>query len=196
MRWLIQYSRARREKNMAFRHVLLAPRAAVLDQPAHPQRRAPLRPHLDRHLLRRTPHSPALHFQRTLHIRQRLFDDVHPRLPRALFDQIHRLVEHPLRQRLLAALHQVAHELGDGLAVVARIRRHRPPDRLLAAAHVAAALGRLAPYLERDCLRSFTPAASSVPRMILYRTPGRSLTRPPRIITIECSWRLCPSPGM
>src|SRR5882724_8052253 len=29
-----------------------------------------------------------------------------------------------------------------------------------------------------------------------YRTPGRSFTRPPRIITIECSCRLCPSPGM
>src|SRR6058998_3708363 len=26
--------------------------------------------------------------------------------------------------------------------------------------------------------------------------PGRSFTRPPRIITIECSCRLCPSPGM
>src|SRR3954453_23693980 len=26
--------------------------------------------------------------------------------------------------------------------------------------------------------------------------PGRSLTRPPRISTTECSWRLCPSPGM
>src|SRR5918997_4610714 len=26
--------------------------------------------------------------------------------------------------------------------------------------------------------------------------PGRSFTRPPRISTIECSWRLWPSPGM
>src|ERR1700726_3693190 len=32
--------------------------------------------------------------------------------------------------------------------------------------------------------------------MILYRTPGRSLTRPPRTSTTECSCRLCPSPGM
>src|SRR5438445_665751 len=30
----------------------------------------------------------------------------------------------------------------------------------------------------------------------LYRTPGRSRTRPPRTSTIECSWRLWPSPGM
>src|SRR3954451_22099232 len=32
--------------------------------------------------------------------------------------------------------------------------------------------------------------------MILYRTPGRSFTRPPRTSTIECSWRLWPTPGM
>src|SRR6201985_2390331 len=32
--------------------------------------------------------------------------------------------------------------------------------------------------------------------MILYRTPGRSFTRPPRTSTIECSWRLWPIPGM
>ncbi len=27
-------------------------------------------------------------------------------------------------------------------------------------------------------------------------TPGKSLTRPPRIKTTECSCKLCPSPGM
>src|SRR5205809_2825932 len=32
--------------------------------------------------------------------------------------------------------------------------------------------------------------------MTLYRTPGRSFTRPPRTSTTECSWRLWPSPGM
>src|SRR5512139_240783 len=56
--------------------------------------------------------------------------------------------------------------------------------------------GLLAPYLDRPLRRSCTPVASRVPRMIWYRTPGRSLTRPPRISTTECSWRLCPSPGM
>src|SRR5262249_61828309 len=57
-------------------------------------------------------------------------------------------------------------------------------------------LGRFAPYLLRDCLRFWTPVVSSVPRMMWYRTPGRSLTRPPRIRTTECSCRLCPSPGI
>src|SRR5262249_7923384 len=54
----------------------------------------------------------------------------------------------------------------------------------------------LAPYFDRPLRRSPTPAASSPPRITLYRKPGRSLTRPPRMRTTECSWRLCPSPGM
>src|SRR5690606_22526733 len=56
--------------------------------------------------------------------------------------------------------------------------------------------GRLAPYLERAWRRVATPAASSEPRTVWYRTPGRSLTRPPRISTTECSCRLWPSPPM
>src|SRR3954454_22984690 len=32
--------------------------------------------------------------------------------------------------------------------------------------------------------------------MMWYLTDGRSLTRPPRTRTTECSWRLCPIPGM
>src|SRR5664279_3094479 len=54
----------------------------------------------------------------------------------------------------------------------------------------------LVPYLERLCLRSFTPAVSRLPRTMWYRTPGKSLTLPPRINTIECSCKLWPSPGM
>src|SRR6516162_6977770 len=53
-----------------------------------------------------------------------------------------------------------------------------------------------APYFDRACLRSWTPWLSSTPRMMWYRTPGRSRTRPPRTSTIECSCRLCPSPGI
>ena len=59
-----------------------------------------------------------------------------------------------------------------------------------------ASFGLLAPYLERACLLLATPAVSSVPRMMWYLVPGRSLTLPPRIITTLCSCRLCPSPGM
>src|SRR5207237_3613762 len=113
-----------------------------------------------------------------LPVRQRLLEHVHAGLPRALLDHVHRLIEDPLRQRLLAAHHQVVQELRDRLAIVARIGRDRPLDRGFATTHFPASFGRFAPYFERDCLRSFTPAASSVPRMMWSRTPGSSFTRP------------------
>ena len=59
-----------------------------------------------------------------------------------------------------------------------------------------ASLGLLAPYLERACLLFATPAVSSVPLMIWYLVPGKSLTLPPLIRTTLCSWRLWPSPGI
>jgi hypothetical protein len=57
-------------------------------------------------------------------------------------------------------------------------------------------LGRFVPYFDRLCIRPSTAVASRTPRTTWYRTPGRSLTRPPRNRTTECSWSLCPSPGM
>ena len=50
-----------------------------------------------------------------------------------------------------------------------------------------AALGLLAPYLERACFLLATPAVSRVPRMIWYLVPGRSFTLPPRTRTTLCS---------
>src|SRR5687768_10750843 len=52
------------------------------------------------------------------------------------------------------------------------------------------------PYLKRLCLRPSTPAQSSLPRMMSYRTAGRSRTRPPGTGTIERSCRLWPSQEM
>src|SRR2546422_984840 len=73
--------------------------------------------------------------------------------------------------------------------------RQRPPS-IGTPPYAPPAFGALGPYFERLCFRPATPAVSRVPRMMWYRIPGRSLTRPPRIITIECSWRLWPTPGM
>ena len=53
-------------------------------------------------------------------------------------------------------------------------------------------LGFFPPYFERLWLRSFTPWVSSVPRMIEYLIPGRSLGPPPLIKTTECSWSYAP----
>src|SRR5271154_5509071 len=77
------------------------------------------------------------------------------------------------------------------------LRRSTHPLRgIVPLSYFCAAFGRLAPYFERACFRFSTPAASSVPRTMWYRTPGRSFTRPPRTSTIECSCKLWPMPGM
>ena len=47
--------------------------------------------------------------------------------------------------------------------------------------------GAKRPYLERACFLFATPAVSSVPLMMWYLVPGKSLTRPPRIRTTLCS---------
>jgi hypothetical protein len=57
-------------------------------------------------------------------------------------------------------------------------------------------LGFFEPYFDLPCFRSSTPKVSSVPLTIWYLTPGKSLTRPPRTRTTECSWRLWPIPGI
>src|SRR5512135_1835441 len=57
-------------------------------------------------------------------------------------------------------------------------------------------LGFFVPYFDLLRLLSFTPVESSVPLIIWYLTPGKSLTLPPLIMTIECSCRLCPTPGI
>src|SRR5689334_3661660 len=155
------------------RHGLFGPGPRERDEPAHGQGRAAVWPHLNRHLQRGTAHPAALYLERGLGVVDGLLEDRHPWLAGALLDQVHRRVEDALGHALLALEHEVVHELGDRLAVVARVRRHRPLHGLVAAAHYLAPLaappavfGRLAPYLDRLWRRSLTPAESSVPRTI------------------------------
>src|SRR5690606_1884112 len=152
------------------RHALLVARTRERDEPAHGQRRAPLWAHFDRDLQRRAADPAALHLERRLGVVERLLEDGDAGLAGALLDQVHGLVEDALRKALLALVHHVVDELGHRLAVVARIGRDRPLHRLVAPAHLrpplagAPAFGFLAPYLDRLCLRSLTPAESRVPR--------------------------------
>ena len=75
-------------------------------------------------------------------------------------------------------------ELGVGLVEdhehIAGHPREERVERLLG-------LAREEVRFERERRRFSTPVASRVPRTMWYRTPGRSFTRPPRIITTECS---------
>src|SRR6185437_7573428 len=103
-----------------------------------------------------------------LEILEGRLEHVHAGLPGAGFHEVHRAVENVLRGGLLAFQHQRVDELGDGLAVVARIRQNRALDGFLTAAHflppAAAPLGFLVPYFDRLLLRPLTPDASSDPR--------------------------------
>lgn len=57
-------------------------------------------------------------------------------------------------------------------------------------------LGFSAPYFDLPLLRSGIPSKSLTPRIQWDFTPGKSLTLPPLIKTLECSCELWPSPGM
>jgi hypothetical protein len=50
--------------------------------------------------------------------------------------------------------------------------------------------------MDRRVFLSKTGSLSFLPLMILYKTPGRSRTLPPRTKTLLCSWRLWPMPGI
>src|SRR5262249_29966380 len=113
-------------------------------------------------------------------------------------DDVERAVDDVLGHRLLAGVHDRVHELRDHHVPELGIGQDLAFFGAVTAGHFFGSryFGRLAPYLDRRCLRVLTPSVSRPPRRVWERTPGRSLTRPPRIITTECSWRLWPSPGM
>src|SRR5919199_1346368 len=112
-------------RRQLLRHRLLVAVARELDEPAHRQRRATVGPHFHRHLVRRATHAAALHLDRRFEVAQRLLEDVHAGLVRPLLHEIHRVVENPLRGGLLPLVHHRVDELGDGLAVVARVGEDR-----------------------------------------------------------------------
>src|SRR5688500_4672062 len=148
-------------------HRLFVALTRIGNQPAHRQCSATLGAYFDRNLVRRTADAAALDLDNRLEVGQRLLEDVDARLAGAGFDEIHRPAEDSLGDGLLPLVHEGADELGDGLAIVARVREHRTADSLLAATHFfppVPALGLLVPYVERLGLRPETPAASSGPR--------------------------------
>src|SRR5712691_9045141 len=179
-------------------HALAVPLAGRLDQPADAQREAAVAADLDRHLVGRATDAAGLDLEDRGRVAEGRLEDLETRAMGLGLGPGERLAEDPVGQVALA----VGHELGGeargrpvcGLGVVLGHARDRLP-----AGHYFLPPGPVvafAPYLLRPCLRSRTPAASRVPRMMWYLTDGRSLTRPPRTRTTECSWRLWPIPGM
>src|SRR5215210_180801 len=144
-------------------HPLLAPVARELDEPADRERaRAALR-HLDGHLVVRAADAAGTdleHRRDGLHGRLERLDG---RLPRLLGDDRERVVDEPLRRRALAVEHDGVDELRDELRRVDRVGLELARGDVGAAGHH----DFFAPYFERPCLRSETPAVSSAARITL-----------------------------
>src|SRR3990172_3933639 len=175
-------------------HAFARPGPRVQQQPADGQGLPSVGIHFHRYLIVGAAHAPRFHFQHRLDVFHGLIEHLQRLVMGLLADLFHGAVKDALRGRALAVPHHRINELLHQVAVIDRVTRYRAPRNESFARHslsyFCAALGRLAPYLERPCLRLSTPAASRVPRMMWYRTPGRSFTRPPRIKTMECSCRL------
>src|SRR6516162_6667665 len=156
----------------AKRHGLLAAVASGLDHPAHGQGLAARGPNLNRYLVGCTADAARFHFDHGFHVieggRQHL-DRFTTQLAGLFGNAVERTIDDAFGGGLLAILHDDVHELGEHLVVVFRVRKNGAHRSLGTTRHGLLLLyffGRLAPYLERPCLRSLTPAQSSVPRTV------------------------------
>src|SRR6185437_6459391 len=147
-------------------HRLLAALARSLAQPAHRERHPAHGPYLDRDLEVRAADTAALHLDHRPRVGERLVEHFERVLATALRDLVERAVDDPLGDRLLAARHQHIDELGDVDVRELRIGEDLALRDFSASRHrgLRQDLGFLAPYFDRACLRSLTPAVSSAPR--------------------------------
>src|SRR5690606_33869184 len=154
------------------------------DQPADRQRLTALRTNVDRNLIRGTTDAARTHFHVRRDIVERLMEDGDRLLLRLALNLVQGAVDDGLGDRLLAVKHDGVHELRDDEITELRIRVDLTLFCTVATGHVLCLsrssarlkteapkprnpfFGRFAPYLERRCLRFFTPCVSSTPRMM------------------------------
>src|SRR3990170_118894 len=159
-------------------HGLACPVARRLGEPAHGERGLAAGAYLDRHLIGGAADAPTLDLHQRAHVVQGLTEQVDRILLAAARENIERAVHDLFRRGLLAVAHDDVDKPRHQLAVVLRIRRHRTLRNLAFSWHTLLGLlyirvtdarydfWRFVPYLERPCLRSATPAVSSVPRTV------------------------------
>jgi len=110
----------------AERHRLFAARARCFDDPAHGERLATRGTHFDRHLIGGTANAARLHFDDGLDVVESLREQsngVAALLAGLLRNTIDRTVDDALGSRLLAALHDDVHELGEHVVVELGVRQ-------------------------------------------------------------------------
>src|SRR5215472_12183557 len=133
-------------------------------EPAPRQRGTPVGPDLDGDLVRGAADAAGLDLEERRGVAQGLLEHLERLLARLPSRAAKGVVHHALGDRALAVVHDDVHELRHGLGVVDRVRRDGSLGWLVPAWHVpylAAFFSRLAPYLERPCLRLRAPAVSS-----------------------------------
>src|SRR5690554_1159417 len=122
-----------------------------------------------------TTYPTTLHLDGWSNIVQRFFPNLKTILTYFFFNFFHSIVEYLVGNTLLPIFHQAIYKLGDERITKLRVRKNISFFRfrfshliyqLLRLVYFFAALGRLAPYLDLPCLRSFTPAVSKAPRII------------------------------
>src|SRR6266853_6662761 len=156
----------------AKRHGFFAAATSSLDDPAHRQCLAAGGPYFNRNLVRGATDTARLHFDHRLHVVERRGEHLNgltALLAGLLGDALERPVDDAFGGGLLAVLHDDVHELGKHLVVELRVREDGADRSLSSTGHAIATpyfFGRLAPYLDRPCLRSPTPAQSRVPRTV------------------------------
>src|SRR5882724_2129043 len=172
-------------RRQAIRHRLFATATRIRNNPPDCQRSASLLVHFHRHLIRRSTHAARFNFDRRLNVVDRPFENLQWLFAGLITDLSHGSVKNILRQRLLTHPHHAIDKLSYQRAAVDWIRQnfssfgnssswHKSDSSYqrcmtltvnLSDYFPAPALGRLAPYFERPCLRSETPTESSVPRI-------------------------------
>src|SRR5215213_4818787 len=159
------------------RHGLLRAGTRRRDQPADGQRLGALRTDLDGDLIGRTADAARADLDARLHIVQCIVEDADRLALQARFDALERAVNNALGDGLLAVEHDTIHELGEDDVPELRVGKNfalfwaattghdlflslQPLPEPVRGLLVLDYFGRLAPYLERDCLRSLTPCVS------------------------------------
>src|SRR5690606_28668310 len=153
------------------------------NQPADRQSLTTVRTNLDRNLVGRTTDAAGADFHVRRNVVERLVEESQRLLLRLRLNLIQGTVDDRLSDRLLAVEHDGVHELGYDEITELRIRVDFALFCTVASGHVLCLsivglavtvtpepvipyFGRFAPYLERRCLRFFTPCVSSTPRMM------------------------------
>jgi hypothetical protein len=148
-----------------FTHGVLVAAARSAGQPADRKSLLAIGTDLDRNLVGRTTDAAGANLNFRGHIVHGIVEDADRFALQLVLDDIEGAIDDTLGDRLLAVEHDVIHELREIAISELRVRMNLAFLCAVTTRHGRLPyLGRLAPYLERRCLRSLTPWVSRTPR--------------------------------